>query len=138
MIFSDYVNISTGGKNEIADITGDVRLILKNSGVSAGSILVFVPGATGAVTTIEFEPGLARDFPALMERLIPENITYLHNETWHDGNGHSHLRASLIGPSLTIPVIDAELVLGTWQQIIFLEFDNKPHNRRIVVQVSGE
>ncbi|MCK5221948.1 MAG: secondary thiamine-phosphate synthase enzyme YjbQ [Candidatus Aminicenantes bacterium] len=138
MIFSDYVNINTGGKNEIVDITGDVRSILKNSGVSAGSILVFVPGATGAVTTIEFEPGLARDFPELMERLIPENITYLHNETWHDGNGHSHLRASLIGPSLTIPVIDAEPVLGTWQQIIFLEFDNKPHNRRIVVQVSGE
>ncbi len=138
MIFSDYVNINTGGKNEIVDITGDVRSILKNSGVSAGSILVFVPGATGAVTTIEFEPGLARDFPELMERLIPENISYLHNETWHDGNGHSHLRASLIGPSLTIPVIDAEPVLGTWQQIIFLEFDNKPHNRRIVVQVSGE
>ena len=138
MIFSDYVNINTGGKNEIVYITGDVRSILKNSGVSAGSILVFVPGATGAVTTIEFEPGLARDFPELMERLIPENITYLHNETWHDGNGHSHLRASLIGPSLTIPVIDAEPVLGTWQQIIFLEFDNKPHNRRIVVQVSGE
>ncbi len=138
MIFSDYVNINTGGKNEIVDITGDVRSILKNSGVSAGSILVFVPGATGAVTTIEFESGLARDFPELMERLIPENITYLHNETWHDGNGHSHLRASLLGPSLTIPVIDAEPVLGTWQQIIFLEFDNKPHNRRIVVQVSGE
>ncbi|MCK4890853.1 MAG: secondary thiamine-phosphate synthase enzyme YjbQ [Candidatus Aminicenantes bacterium] len=138
MIFSEYVNINTGGKNEIVDITGDVRSILKNSGVSAGSILVFVPGATGAVTTIEFEPGLVRDFPELMERLIPENITYLHNETWHDGNGHSHLRASLIGPSLTIPVIDAEPVLGTWQQIIFLEFDNKPHSRKIVVQVSGE
>ncbi len=138
MIFSEYVNINTGGKNEIVDITGDVRSILKNSGVSAGSILVFVPGATGAVTTIEFEPGLVRDFPELMERLIPENITYLHNETWHDGNGHSHLRASLIGPSLTIPVIDAEPVLGTWQQIIFLEFDNKPRSRKIVVQVSGE
>ncbi len=138
MIFSDFINIRTEGKNEIIDITGEVRSILKNSGVSAGNILVFVPGATGAITTIEFEPGLVNDFPELMERLIPENSTYLHNETWHDGNGHSHLRASLIGPSITIPVIETELVLGTWQQIIFLEFDNKPHHRRIVVQVSGE
>lgn len=138
MIISDYININTRGRNEIIDITGDVRLILKDSGVSEGSILVFVPGATGAVTTIEFEPGLIKDFPDLMEKLIPENMNYLHNETWHDGNGHSHLRASLVGPSLTVPVIDGEPALGTWQQIIFLEFDNKPHSRRIIVQVSGE
>lgn len=138
MIFSDFININTRGENEMVDITGDVRLILKDSGVAEGSILIFVPGATGALTTIEFEPGLIKDFPDLMEKLIPENMDYLHNETWHDGNGHSHLRASLVGPSLTVPVIDGEPALGTWQQIIFLEFDNKPHQRRIIVQVSGE
>lgn len=138
MIFSDFININTSGENEMIDITGDVRLILKDSGVAEGSILIFVPGATGALTTIEFEPGLVKDFPDLMEKLIPENMNYLHNETWHDGNGHSHLRASLVGPSLTVPVIDGEPALGTWQQIIFLEFDNKPHQRRIIVQVSGE
>lgn len=138
MIFSDFININTSGENEMIDITGDVRLILKDSGAAEGSILIFVPGATGAITTIEFEPGLIKDFPELMEKLIPENMNYLHNETWHDGNGHSHLRASLVGPSLTVPVIDGEPALGTWQQIIFLEFDNKPHQRRIIVQVSGE
>ncbi len=113
-------------------------MLLSESGVTDGSLLVFVPGATGAVTTIEFEQGLIRDLPSLMENLIPEGINYSHNETWGDGNGHSHLRASLIGPSLTIPVIGAEPVLGTWQQIVFLEFDNKPHDRKLVVQISGE
>ena len=138
MIYSDYIRINTEGKNEITDISPDVRDLLGKSGIKNGSVLVFVPGATGALTTIEFEPGLISDFPELMEKLIPEAGDFQHNRTWGDGNGHSHLRASMIGPSLTIPVIEGELILGTWQQIIFLEFDNKPHNRRIVVQVSGE
>ncbi|MEN8222697.1 MAG: secondary thiamine-phosphate synthase enzyme YjbQ [Acidobacteriota bacterium] len=138
MIYSGHIEINTEGKNEIADITGEVRSVVNESGVTDGTILVFVPGATGAVTTIEYEPGLIKDLPSLMESLIPEGVNYSHNETWGDGNGHSHLRASLIGPSLTIPVISAEPVLGTWQQIVFLEFDNKPHKRRLVVQISGE
>ena len=138
MIYSGQINISTKGQNEIVDITGEVRMLLSESGVTDGTLLVFVPGATGAVTTIEYEPGLIRDLPSLMENLIPEGINYSHNETWGDGNGHSHLRASLIGPSLIIPVIGAEPVLGTWQQIVFLEFDNKPHERKLVVQISGE
>jgi len=138
MIHSDYIKLNTEGKNEVIDITGDVRSVLEKAGVTSGSVLVFVPGATGALTTIEFEPGLVFDFPHLMEKLIPGDLDYQHNRTWGDGNGHSHLRASMIGPSLAIPVINGELTLGTWQQIIFLEFDNKPHNRRIVVHVSGE
>lgn len=138
MIYSGRIDISTKGDNEIVDITGEVRSVLSESGITEGSALIFVPGATGAVTTIEYEPGLVKDLPSLMESLIPEGANYSHNETWGDGNGHSHLRASLVGPSLTIPVIGAEPVLGTWQQIIFMEFDNKPHIRRLVVQVSGE
>ncbi len=138
MIYSGQINISTQGDNEIVDITGDVRTLLSESGVLNGTLLVFVPGATGAVTTIEFETGLINDLPLLMESLIPERFSYSHNETWGDGNGHSHLRSSLIGPSLTIPVIGGEPVLGTWQQIVFLEFDNKPHERKLVVQISGE
>ena len=138
MTYSGRINISTKGDNEIVDITGEIRSILSESGVTEGSVLIFVPGATGAVTTIEYEPGLVKDLPSLMESLVPEGVNYSHNETWGDGNGHSHLRASLVGPSLTIPVIEAEPVLGTWQQIVFLEFDNKPHNRKLVVQVSGE
>lgn len=138
MIYSGQININTEGQNEIVDITGEVRKLLSKSGVTDGSLLVFVPGATGAVTTIEYEPGLIRDMPSLMEKMIPEGINYSHNETWGDGNGHSHLRASLIGPSLTIPVIGAEAVMGMWQQIVFLEFDNKSHDRKLVVQISGE
>jgi secondary thiamine-phosphate synthase enzyme len=103
-----------------------------------GCVLLFVPGATGALSTIEYEPGLIKDLPEFMEKIIPEKQYYHHNETWHDGNGHSHLRATLVGPSLTIPIQDQELILGTWQQVVFLEFDNKPHQRKIAVQFMGE
>jgi len=138
MIRLDYIDIETQGKEEMVDITDHLRQIVLESGITNGSVLVFVPGATGALSTIEYEPGLVRDFPQLMEKLIPQKQQYYHNETWHDGNGHSHLRATLIGPSLTIPFEETRLILGTWQQVIFLEFDNKPHRRRIAVQVSGE
>ena len=138
MVVSEMITLNTEGRNEIADITAGVVSIVRGSGISNGSVLVFVPGATGSVTTIEYEPGLIKDFPELLDKIIPENRDYEHNRTWHDGNGHSHLRASLIGPSLVIPVIDGEPVLGTWQQVVFLELDNKPHIRKIIVQVSGE
>jgi secondary thiamine-phosphate synthase enzyme len=138
MIRLDYIDIETRGKDEMVDLTDRLRQIVQDSGITNGSVLVFVPGATGALSTIEYEPGLVRDFPQLMEKLIPQKQQYHHNETWHDGNGHSHLRATLIGPSLTIPFEETRLILGTWQQVIFLEFDNKPHRRQIAVQVSGE
>lgn len=133
-----YLGFSTQGKNEIINITGDLIQLVERSDISDGNILVFVPGATGALSTIEYEPGLIKDFPELMEKLIPENRIYSHNETWHDGNGHSHLRATMIGPSITIPFSEKKLILGTWQQVIFLEFDNKPHKRKIAVQINGE
>lgn len=138
MIILETIEIQTRGRNELVDLTEEIRDILYRSLLTRGSVLIFVPGATGALSTIEYEPGLVRDFPKLMEKLIPEKQTYFHNETWHDGNGHSHLRATLIGPSLTVPFQNKQLILGTWQQIVFLEFDNKPHQRRIAVQLNGE
>jgi len=138
MIQLNYIEFETKGRNEIVDITGNIRQIVDRSGINDGSALIFVPGATGGLSTIEYEPGLIEDFPNLMEKLIPEKEYYFHNETWHDGNGHSHLKATLIGPSLTIPYENKRLILGTWQQVVFLEFDNKPHHRRIAVQLIGE
>ena len=132
------VEVETGGRNEMVDITGEVRDIVGRSEITDGQVLIFVPGATGALSTIEYEPGLIEDFPELMERMIPEKKYYHHNETWHDGNGHSHLRATLVGPSLTVPFEGRRLLLGTWQQIVFLEFDNKPHHRKLTVQLMGE
>jgi len=133
-----YIEFETQGKNEIIDITDHLRTLLQEKKINNGCVLLFVPGATGALSTIEYEPGLIKDLPELMEKIIPEKKYYHHNETWHDGNGHSHLRATLIGPSLTIPIQNKELILGTWQQIVFLEFDNKPHRRKIVAQFMGE
>lgn len=132
------VEIETRGRSEMVDITGEVRDIVSRSEITDGQVLIFVPGATGALSTIEYEPGLIEDFPELMERMIPEKKYYRHNETWHDGNGHSHLRATLVGPSLTVPFQGGRLILGTWQQIVFLEFDNKPHHRKLAVQLMGE
>lgn len=138
MIKLYYVEIKTKGKNEMVDITGEVRNVVLQSGISDGQVLIFVPGSTGALSTIEYEPGLIKDLPELMESMIPEKKYYYHDETWHDGNGHSHLRATLVGPSLTIPFENQKLILGTWQQVVFLEFDNKPHHRKIAVQLMGE
>ncbi len=138
MVELHYIEVDTRGKNEMVDITTQVRDIVFRSSINNGQTLVFVPGATGALSTIEYEPGLIKDFPGLMEKLVPQKEYYFHDETWHDGNGHSHLRATLLGPSLTVPFARKELILGTWQQIVFLEFDNKPHHRKLVVQLMGE
>jgi secondary thiamine-phosphate synthase enzyme len=124
--------------DEIADITDLVREMVEGSGMRSGLAVVFVPGATGAVTTIEHEPGLESDLLEALERIAPKDKEYAHNRRWGDGNGHSHIRASLIGPSLTVPFADGRLILGTWQQIVFLELDNRPRHRRIVVQMMGE
>jgi secondary thiamine-phosphate synthase enzyme len=119
-------------------MTEKVGQAVDSSGLRAGVATVFVPGATGAVTTIEHEPGLVRDLEEALERLAPKGMEYAHDLMWRDGNGFSHIRASLIGPSLTVPFVDGRLLLGTWQQIVFLEMDNRPRERRVVVQIIGE
>jgi secondary thiamine-phosphate synthase enzyme len=129
--------LETRGEGDLLDLTDDIRALLADDGLRDGHVVVFVPGATAAVTTIEFEPGLQRDFPALFERLAPRAGRYLHDETWHDGNGHSHCRASLLGPSLLVPVAGGRLTLGTWQQIVLVDFDNRPRRREVVVQLAG-
>jgi len=108
------------------------------SGVKNGIVTVFVPGSTGGVTTIEFESGLISDLQQMFERVIPTNIAYKHDLRWGDGNGYAHVRASLLGPSLTVPLVDGRLTLGTWQQIVFVDFDNRPRSRRLIVQIVGE
>ena len=138
MVKTYHLLINTKGKNEIVDITRDIEDFVFDSKIMNGNVLVFVPGSTGGLSTIEYEPGLIKDLPEFMEKIIPEKDHYYHNETWGDGNGHSHLKATLIGPSLTIPIERKRLIVGTWQQIIFIEFDNKPHKRDIVVQIMGE
>jgi len=120
------------------DITGRVQEIVSKSKVKDGLACVFVVGSTAAVTTVEHEPGLVSDMQEAMERLYPRDKDYEHHRRWGDGNGHSHIRASFVGPSLTVPIADGKLVLGTWQQIVFMEFDNKPRSREVAVQVVGE
>jgi len=137
-VFSSEIDFSTDGDGTIVDITGEVAGRAEESGLSEGLVSVFVPGSTGALTTVEYEPGLLRDLPALFEKLVPSGKSYHHDQTWGDGNGFSHLRASLVGPSLCVPLCGGDLVLGTWQQIIFLEFDNRPRRRSLRVTVVGE
>jgi secondary thiamine-phosphate synthase enzyme len=137
LINTRYLDFETN-VGEIVDLTKDVAGAVQSSGLSSGIATLFVPGATGALTTIEHEPGLVQDLGEALDRIAPKDIEYAHNERWHDGNGHSHIRASLIGPSLTVPFLKGKLSLGTWQQIVFLEMDNRPRNRRIIVQILGE
>jgi secondary thiamine-phosphate synthase enzyme len=132
-----YVILSSKGENDIIDITNNVEKILLESKLKNGIITLFVVGSTAAITTIEYEPGLQQDFPNMLEKIAPKGIEYQHDNTWHDGNGHSHLKASLIGPSLTIPFINGQTSLGTWQQIIFVEMDTRSRERKIVVQIIG-
>lgn len=122
----------------MTDITGEVSEAVVETQLQNGIVTVFVPGSTGAVTTIEHETGLLQDFPVMLERVAPRNGEYEHERRWHDGNGHSHVRASLIGPSLTVPFVNGRLTLGTWQQIIFMEFDVRSRVRHLVVQIIGE
>ena len=120
------------------DITDKVAAVVTASGIQTGTVNVFNIGSTGAIGTIEFEPGLQRDYPELLDRLMPPSLDYGHEQAWHDGNGHSHLQATTVGPSITVPVTNGALVLGTWQQIFHLECDIKPRQREIVVTVIGE
>lgn len=137
-VFSDKINIQTKGEVDIVDITSDVTEVVNKSKIKDGIVCVFVSGSTGALTTIEYEPGLIQDLPRALERIIPKDINYKHHETWHDDNGHSHVRASLVGPSLTIPINNGKLIYGTWQQLVFIELDTRSRNRNIFVQIVGE
>jgi len=137
-VISDSVSFSTGGFNDMRDLTNEVTKRLSTSGLKDGIVNLFVPGSTGGLTTIEYESGLVKDFSELMERVIPSNITYHHDARWGDGNGFSHVRASLVGPSLTVPFSKGRLHLGTWQQIVFLDFDNRSRSRTILLQFMGE
>jgi secondary thiamine-phosphate synthase enzyme len=138
MVFQKQLTIRTKGHRDMHDLTEEVSRIVAESGISTGLVNVFQIGSTAAVGTIEFEPGLRKDLPDVLDRLIPPSTSYGHEQTWHDGNGHSHLQATLLGPGLTVPVGGGQLLLGTWQQIFHLECDVRPRERTIVVTVMGE
>ncbi len=138
MVRSDTLKLETKGFGDTIDITDKVREILIKSGIKNGLITVFCPGSTGTITTIEYESGVIRDLKNALERLVPSDIPYEHDYKWHDGNGFSHVRAAMMKPSLTIPFIEGELTLGTWQQVVFIDFDNRSRRRNIVVQIIGE
>ena len=137
-IYCGEISINSKGEMDIIDITLNVQEEISKSKMENGIVCVFVPGSTGSITTIEYEPGLISDFPKAIEKIAPRNIYYSHHETWHDDNGHSHVRASLMGPSKTFPFRDGKLIHGTWQQIVFVEFDTRSRNRNLVVQILGE
>jgi len=136
-IATSRLQFHSEGENDIIDITPQLAERVVKSGLREGFVNLFVSGSTGAVTTIEYEDGLLRDFPAMLERVAPKNIGYNHEKRWHDGNGHSHVRASLVGPSLTVPFQDSRLLLGTWQQVVFIELDVHSRKREIVLQIIG-
>ncbi len=137
MVFEDSHTLDTRGSGDIIDITEMVRESVEASGVGDGICLVFVGGSTAALTTMEYEPGLVEDMRRALNDIAPEDREYEHNERWHDGNGHSHIRAALIGPSLALPVVNGRLPLGTWQQIVLMEMDNRPRHREITVHITG-
>lgn len=135
---SERIKLRTKGEVDMIDITTEVESLVTGSRIRNGIATVFVQGSTAAVTTIEYEPGLLSDFPSLLERIAPRNAVYEHEERWHDGNGHSHVRASLLGPSLTVPINEGRLTLGTWQQLVLVELDTRSRTRELVVQILGE
>lgn len=137
-VITDNFKVSTRGDSEVIDITDDVGRIIAKHHLKDGNATVFVSGSTAGVTTVEYEPGLIKDLPEAFERVAPTNKRYHHDDTWHDGNGHAHVRASLLGPSLTVPFAKGELLVGTWQQVVLIDFDNRPRTRNIVVQLIGE
>lgn len=137
-VVTKQLSINTRGEGDILDVTEDVAEAVVESSLQNGVVTIFVPGSTGALTTIEYEPGLLKDLPNVLERVAPKRLEYEHERRWHDGNGHSHVRASIIGPCLTVPFINARLTLGTWQQIVFLELDVHSRSRQLILQIIGE
>jgi secondary thiamine-phosphate synthase enzyme len=138
MVINESIQLKTRGHADMHDITGEVAAKVTDSGIKSGIVTVFCPGSTSAVTTIEYESGALADLERLFDEIVPPDREYAHNLRWGDGNGHSHVRAALLGPSLTVPVVDGELQLGTWQQITYCDFDNRSRSRRLVVQIIGE
>jgi secondary thiamine-phosphate synthase enzyme len=138
MILTEKISIGTNGYCDIIDITPQLLSILKNQLIANGLVTIFCPGSTGAITTIEYEPGVLQDLKNALERIAPSDMPYKHDERWGDGNGFSHVRAALMKPSLTIPFVDGKLTLGTWQQIVFIDFDNRGRHRSIIVQIVGD
>ncbi|MCP4704441.1 MAG: YjbQ family protein [candidate division Zixibacteria bacterium] len=138
MIKTEEIKFDSSGDGDIIDLTGQINERINSSGINSGTTTIFTPSATSAITTIEYEPGLLQDLPEFFEKLIPSGISYKHDQTWHDGNGYAHLRAALVGPDITVPFVAGRMTLGTWQQIVFLDFDNRARNRKVIVQIIGE
>jgi secondary thiamine-phosphate synthase enzyme len=138
MSYQQQISVSTKGHGDMHDLTEQVAAVVNSSGIQTGTVHVFKVGSTAALGTIEFEPGLQHDLPAVLDKLIPPSRNYGHEQLWHDGNGHSHLQATMLGPSLTIPIANGKLVLGTWQQIFHLECDVRSRQRTVVVTVVGD
>jgi len=138
MVYTDSIRLNTKGFSDTIDITGKVERIVKDSGIKNGIVTVFCPGSTGTITTIEFESGVIKDLQNALEKIVPSDIPYEHDYRWRDGNGFSHVRAALMKPSLSIPIVHGGMTLGTWQQIVFIDFDNRSRRREIVVQIIGE
>ena len=132
------ISINTRGNCDIVDLTDEVAAIINQHNFVEGNVLVFAGGSTAGITTIEFEPGLLKDYPEFFNRIAPAKINYEHDNAWHDGNGHSHVRAAIQGASFTVPFSKGRLMLGTWQQIIFVDFDNRSRNREVTVQITGK
>jgi secondary thiamine-phosphate synthase enzyme len=136
-IKTEEILLQTRGFTDIVDITPQVAALLKKNEFSEGQVTIMVPGSTGGITTIEYEPGLKKDLPEFFDSIIPQDRSYHHDQTWQDGNGYAHLRSALLKPSLTVPFMTNSLLLGTWQQIVFVDFDNRKRNRRLIVQFIG-
>ena len=134
---NSYLSFKTTGDTDIIDITPHVSRKVTESGLTEGQVLIFVPGSTAAITTIEYESGVVWDLKEAIERLAPAGISYRHDAKWGDGNGYAHVRAALLGPALTVPLMKSHLVLGTWQQIVLVDFDNEPRDRKVMVSISG-
>jgi secondary thiamine-phosphate synthase enzyme len=138
MVTNTSIHIQTRGECDLIDITREVAHEVQESGIKDGTVTVFVPGSTGGLTTIEYEGGVLSDLQSMWGRIVPRDIPYRHDAAWGDGNGHAHVRAALLGPSLVIPFVSGRLTLGTWQQVILADFDNRPRSRNIVLQIMGE
>jgi secondary thiamine-phosphate synthase enzyme len=136
-IITDHIRVATHGHSEVVDITDQVVQLLQQHNLKEGTTTIFVVGSTASISTTEYEPGLRKDIPEMLERIAPSGVRYHHDDTWGDGNGHAHVRATFLGPSLVVPFADGKLLLGTWQQIILIDFDNRARNRNIVVQFMG-
>lgn len=137
-IITYKIHCRTKGFSDIHNLTNEARVFLEKSGIRNGQATLFVAGSTAGITTVEYEPGLVKDLKELFDKIAPENGNYHHEQTWHDGNGFSHVRASLLKPSLTIPIMDGQLTLGTWQQVVLIDFDNTSREREVVLQFLGE